>query len=263
VRAAAASFVLWSLLPGCAGFSVREADLRRLEAGELDPSTIVFTCHGMLFDLGFPWDYRLRDDLAAGPEGRLALVITYPTEPTGVWFNWGSRAPGKLLAELAEELEELHRASGCRGELRLAAVGFSAGCEAILDAAARLKKARLQRVLFLNSSSFAFSTEPARLVAEGRIGRLFSTWSPLDLVTFFAPLGAGGLGLHPEIPGLENLMLLNTHLPPLFEAGRRRAEEILLGAGSGEASPPHTCLNDAGYRRRLAELLRQRRSRDR
>ncbi len=231
------------LLGGCAKYSVRDADLARLERGDLTPGQVVFTCHGMLYDLSFPWDFRLRDRLSESGGGRLAVVISYPSDPTGVWFNWGSRAPGRVLAELADEIENLHRANGCSAPLSLRAVGFSAGCEAILDAARRMRAARLERAVFFNSSSFAFSSEPRRLIGEGRIRRIENYWSPLDAVTIFAPLGAGQFGLHPAGEGIENHRIWNTHLPPIFSSGLERMKGTLVEA-TPAAEPPHTCARE-------------------
>jgi len=250
------------LLCGCAKYSVRDADLVRLERGELVPGQVVFTCHGMLYDLGFPWDFRLRDRLSDGTGGRLAVVISYGSDATGVWFNWGSRAPGLVLAALADEIEDLHRSSGCPASLSLRAVGFSAGCEAILEAAGRMRAARLERAVLFNSSSFAFSSEPRRLIEEGRIGRIENYWSPFDLVTLLAPLGAGQFGLRPTGEGIENRCLWNTHLPPLFSSGLERMKQALV-AGPAAPGPSHTCGADERYRRALAELLRRGRGRSR
>src|SRR5688572_23664323 len=113
-----------AILGGCARYSVRDEDLSRVERGEFAPGQAVFICHGMLFDLGFPWDFRLRNRLAEGGEARLTVVTTYYSDPTGVWFNWGRRPPGRIVAELAETMEDLHRSSGCPAPLSLRAVGF-------------------------------------------------------------------------------------------------------------------------------------------
>jgi hypothetical protein len=216
----------------------------------------------MLYDLSFPWDFRLRDRLSEGGGGRLAVVISYPADPTAVWFNWGSRAPGRILAELADELENLHRANGCPAPLSLRAVGFSAGCEAILDAASRMRAARLERAVYFNSSSFAFSDEPRRLIQAGRIGRIENYWSPLDVITIFAPLGAGQFGFQPSGEGIENHRIWNTHVPPLFSSGLERMKRALVES-TPVADPPHTCAGDEGYRRALSALLRRGRGRSR
>ncbi len=249
--------ILAAILGGCAGYSVRDEDLERIERGEFAAGEVVFICHGMLKDLGIPWDFRVRDEISAESPARLAIVATYFSGPLGVWFNVGCRPPGRVIASLADAMEELHRSTGCSAPLRLRALGFSQGCEAILEAGFRMGKARIERAVFLNPSSFGFSREPRELVDRGKIGQILFGWSPFDGVTIFAPLGAGTMGIRPAGEGLENLCLWNTHLPPLFSSGRKRARELLLKeGGSGAAPAAHTCGGDAGYRRRLAELLR-------
>ncbi len=256
--------VLAAFLSGCAGYSVRDDDLDRIERGEFVPGEAVLLCHGMLKDLGIPWDYRVRDEIAAAAPARLAIVITYFSGPLGVWFNFGRRPPGRLMASLADAMEELHRSTGCSAPLRLRALGFSQGCEAILEAAFRMEKARIERAVLLNSASFGFSREPRTLLERGKIGRMLFGWSPFDGITILAPLGAGTMGIRPAGQGLENLCLWNTHFPPLFSSGRRRARELLLTDGGPDAAAAaHTCGRDSRYRSGLAELLRTGRASDR
>jgi len=258
--AKAGSLLPLAILAGC-GYSIRDSDLERLERGELAPGEAVFTCHGIFRDLGFPWDYKLRDEVIAGPGGRLTVVVTYWSDFLGLWFGFGKKAPGKVMADLADEMETLHRSTGCPAPLSIRAIGYSAGCNAILEAARLARAARFDRVLFLNSASFAFSREPHRLIEAGKIGRLASFWSPFDLVTLLAPLGAGQLGNHPEGGGIENRCIYNLHLPPLTGFGRRRVKEYLL---EEETLPPlHNCQAQPEYLRKLSDVLRRGRARAR
>lgn len=206
----AALFVVAALLaaPGCARLSIPDAAVAALEDGTVDAHHVVFVVEGMLKDLGSDWEEELARGLTA--DGRLPITVRYWTDPTGVWFNWGCRAPGRLLAEAADALVDLHTASGSPRPLILDAVGFSAGCEALLFAFEHVGRARFRRVVFVNSSSLFLSTEAARRIDEGRVGDLVNYWSPVDGTTILAPLGAGQFGLR---TGSERVTNERTFIP--------------------------------------------------
>lgn len=205
---------------GCASLQVSDRLRQDLDAGRLDPHHVVFICHGMLKDLGSPWSRRLRTELVE--DGVVGLPVTYWSDPTGVWFNWGSVAPGRLVAETADALVRAHAESGSRRELIIDAVGFSNGGEVVLRAASYLEEARFRRVILFGSSSFAFSRQPGQLIDDGKIVELCNYWSPIDLTTILAPFGAGQFGLRAGDDRVTNEMKFMPHLP-LFINARRRA----------------------------------------
>ncbi len=234
-------------MPGCAALLVSDRLESDLESGKLDPHHVVFICHGMLKDLGSPWSRRLRTELLE--DGVIGLPVTYWSDPTGVWFNWGSVAPGRLIAETADAIVRAHAESGSERELILDAVGFSNGAEVVLRAATMFEEASFRRVILLGSSSFAFSPQPARLVREGKIGELLNCWSPIDFTTILAPIGAGQFGLHSGCSPIENEMVLMPHLPILIGKGRRSQ----MRAHLLEDTPPLP--EDSEFSRALAEIL--------
>ena len=175
----------------------------------------------MLKDMGSRWDRRLQSELEK--DRALGLILTYWTDPLGVVFNWGSLAPGKLMAEVADEITRIHRESKSDRELIIDGVGFSSGCEALLRAARETREAKFRRMVFLNSSSFAFSGLPSSLVAEGRIQEIRNLWSPFDIVTLFAPLGAGQFGLQSKGENIHNQRILKLHSPFLINTALRNS----------------------------------------
>lgn len=242
-------------LTGCAELLVEDREIRRLQTHAIDPCEIAFVVHGMFKDTGIPWDINLRDDLS--DHGRLGLVITYWSDPIGVWFNSGSDAPAALIAELADDISLLHAASGCPVPLSIVGLGFSNGGEVLLDAAADLRWTAFDRVLFAQSSSFAWSSIPARLIEAGKIGALEVHWSPIDLVTILAPLGAGQFGLWSESPQITHHRHWRLHIPPLMQSSRDHYRAALFHDDpSSEWSQER-----ARYADDLARLLARRRSR--
>ena len=218
-----------------------------LEKGQVDPHRVVFICHGMMKDLGSQWDRKLQREIHQ--ERALGIAITYWSEPTGVIFNWGCAAPGDLIAQVADEIERLHRTAGSGRELTIDAIGFSHGCEAILHAASRMKNARFRRVAFISSSSFAFSQHAAHLIQDGKIQTLRNYWSPIDITTFFAPIGAGQFGLHARDPAVSNEMILMPHVPYLIGSSLRKKVRAFILKGSAQ-NP-----RKSEFSRSLAEYL--------
>lgn len=232
----------------CAHWEIPATLIERVRAGEIDPCRVLFVCHGMLYDLGAPWDTRLQTELCE--RGQLGLVASYWSDPLGVWFNWGCVPPGRLIAEAADRIALLHAESGCQRELRLYAVGFSNGCEAILEAGKRVGRGRFERVVFINSSSLAVSAEAGALVSAGVIGSLINYWSLLDVVTILAPFGAGQFALHFGGDGVQNRLTWMFHLGYLIDMGyRERIMDDLLGPCPAPAVGP----SEFGHR--LADLL--------
>ncbi|MEM7233612.1 MAG: hypothetical protein AAF517_15660, partial [Planctomycetota bacterium] len=174
----------------------------KLSAGKLDAVHVVFLCEGMMKDLGSSWDKRLQKDLHE--RNVVALRVGYFGDPLGVVFNWSSVAPGKRLAQLADDITEAHERSGDPRPLHLDAVSFSHGGEVLLSAASRVKKARFRKWVTINSSSFAFSGESGRWIEEGRVETIRNYWSPIDIMTLLAPLGCGSFGMRFGGPEVEN-----------------------------------------------------------
>lgn len=234
---------------GCADLCVSDRVVEGVVAGALDPHHFVFVCHGMLMDLGIPWDLDARDRMA--DRGRVGLVVTYWSDPTGVILNWGCVAPGDLIAAVADALCEAHDACACEEPLRFSAVAFSNGCEALIRSAERAQRARFDRWVFVQSSSISFSEEVSELIAEGRVREVRNYWSPVDLITLAAPLGAGNLGLRG--PGVENIAVARLHLP--FFSDGFIEEMVGYVAEGAESSGPHDC------RHVMASSLRRLRTR--
>ncbi|MFG0317300.1 MAG: hypothetical protein ACF8XB_08510, partial [Planctomycetota bacterium JB042] len=111
----------------------------------------------------------------------------------------------------ADALVELHARSGSTRPLDLDVVGFSAGCEALLAAFDRAERARFDRAVLVSSSSFFLSTEIVRRLDEGRVADVVAFWSPVDLTTIFAPLGAGQFGMRARSPNVRNERLFVPH----------------------------------------------------
>ena len=234
-------------LTGCACLSPPPSLVDDLQEGRVDAHHVVFLCEGMLKDLGSTWDRKLQAELLA--DGAVAVTVNYFTGPLGVWFNYGSLDPGDLLARTADELTRRHEASGSKRELIIDAVGFSIGCEVILRAASCAKRARFRRVVFLGSSSFCLSPQPMRLMREGKIGELRNYWSPLDVATILAPLGAGEFGL--RLGNVENKITAMPHIAFLIGSGvREELRSYLL-----EDSKPHTGVSP--FDQELADVLQQ------
>lgn len=185
-----------------------------------DPCHVVFTCHGIVWDLGARWDVKMRDEVLE--RGGVGLGVTYFSGPTGVWFGYGDDAPGDRIAEMADAITDLHASSGCTRPLILDAVGFSLGGEALLHAARSCRNANFRRLVLVHSSTAAFTGAARDVLATGRVGDIVSYWSPFDFATLFAPLGAGQFGLRFCGPRVENVCELHPHGPLLLHAGRRR-----------------------------------------
>jgi len=243
------------VLPGCAELLVPDQDIRRLRTQSIDPCQVAFVVHGMLKDTGIPWDTNLRDDLS--DHGQLGLVTTYWSDPIGVWFNSGSEAPAALIAGIADDIALLHHASGCPVPLSIRAVGFSNGAEVLLDAADALRFVSFETVVFAQSSSFAFSSIPDRLISDGKIGRLEVHWSPFDVVTLLAPLGAGQFGLWSDSPQVSHHRHWRWHIPPLLQSSRDHYREALFPAAIAEPWTPER----VRFAEDLARFLERRRSR--
>lgn len=241
------------LATGCARIVIADAELERLREGSVDAGRVVFICHGILKDLGMPWDFAMRDELRAA--GFVPILMTYFAEPTGTWFNWGSTSPARKLAQLADDLTRLSETCDGQTPLALCGIGFSNGCEVLLDAAALARVAHFDRLVFLGSSSFAWSPLPGELIASGRIGEIHDHWSPLDLVTLFAPLGAGSFGLRTGSDHVRHHAHWRYHLPPLLRSDRRHLMDDLTPA-TGSLGAIDTQLGVA-----FARLLEQRRDR--
>lgn len=241
--------------PGCAELLVPDRDVRRLRTQTVDPCQIAFIVHGMFKDTGIPWDTSLRDELS--DQGQLGLVVTYWSDPIGVWFNSGSEAPAELIAGVADDISLLHAASGCPVPLSIRAIGFSNGGEVLLDAAQSLRFGPFEKVVFAQSSSFAFSSIPDRLISDGKINELEVHWSPLDVVTLLAPLGAGQFGLSSESPHVSHHRHWRWHIPPLLESSREHYRKALFPA----VNPAPWSAERVRFADDLARFLERRRSR--
>ncbi len=208
----------------------------------------MFVCGGVLRDFGSRWDRALCEH--AADRGWLALRVTYWSDFTGVWFEWGKVAPGRLIAQTADEIASMHAASGCPRPLAIDAVAFSNGCEAVLAAAEATEVATFRRVAFLHSSGSAFSPDAARAVANGCIARLRNWWSPVDVVTALAPLGSGTLPFVTCEGAIENEVDAMPHVPHLIPWV---LEERVLAWLDDEAPPALPC--DPGYRDAVSRWL--------
>lgn len=233
------------MVAGCADLCVSDRVIDGVADGSLDPHHFVFVCHGMLMDLGIPWDLDVRDMMAES--GRAGLVVTYWSDPTGVLLNWGCVAPGNLIAAVADALCRAHDACACDEPLRFSAVAFSNGCEALIRAAGRAERARFDRWIFVQSSSISFSGEVPDLIARERVRQVRNYWSPVDLISFVAPLGAGSLGLCGS--GIENVAVARLHFPIFSDAFL--GEMVDYVAEDAGAAGPHEC------RRVMASSLRR------
>lgn len=252
-----------ALATGCASLSVTDDAAEQIVRGVVDSHHVVFVVEGMMKDLGSDWEERLGRGLAE--DGRLPITTRYWSDPTGVWFNWGCRAPGHRIGDAADAITDLHAASGSARPLILDVVAFSAGCEAVLFAIEHVERARFRRVVFVNSSSLFLSREAPDRIEEGRIGDLVNYWSPVDITTIFAPLGAGQFGLRARSDGITNERTFLPHSARFLgddEFGRFRAS---LGGAVAPGPPDPFTAAMAALCRRLAdggELERERRDRE-
>ena len=237
------------LFSSCTHLFIAVDELDAIETQAVSPCSVVFLCQGMLKDFGIPWDHRLAEELAQ--EGNVGLVIKYFTGPTGVIFDYGSVAPGKLVAELADQITRLHDESECSVPLTLRAVGFSHGSEVLARAADYAQVARFDRMVFVNASLFSWSPTIAAEVRDGTIGAIRNYWSPFDFVTLLAPLGAGALGLHTGGDATDNRITFQPHLP-LFMSGLR--EEVVDYVARERETASRS---DEEFARALAQLLRE------
>ena len=216
---------------GCADLCVSDRVVDGVANGALDPHHFVFVCHGMLMDLGIPWDLDVRDMMAES--GCAGLVVTYWSDPTGTVLNWGCIAPGDLIAEVADALCLAHQACACNEPLRFSAIAFSNGCEALIRAADRAERARFDRWIFVQSSSISFSGEVPDLIARERVRQVRNYWSPIDLITLAGPLGAGNLGLSGD--GIENVGVARLHLPVFSDDFLAElVDYVVAGAKTGD-----------------------------
>ena len=85
---------------------------------------------------------------------------------------------------------------------------------------------------------------------EGKIGELRNYWSPLDVATILAPLGAGEFGL--RIGNVENRITAMPHIAFLIGSGFRKGLRSYLL----EDSRPHP--GASPFDQGLAEVLQQR-----
>jgi hypothetical protein len=235
------------LLAGCLAaprFGVSGAELEALERGEISPCRIIFIVPGILNDLGSPWCEDLQVLLTREGIGT-AIVLRYWTTPIGMWTNSGSVEPGRLIAVLADEITRLHVEAGCPEELSFCAVGFSHGCEVLIEAGQRASRAGFDRFLLLASSGFAGSGEGAELLRSGRVEDIVCVYSPLDLVTLLAPLGQGTFGGR----GVRNERTCRFHSPFFSRRCLNAIRSRIAWATSAGASRPD-------YTRSLIGLLR-------
>ena len=216
-------YLLCVIFSGCTSLVTPPTLLEDLEKGRIDAHHVIFICEGMFKDLGAPWDKNLQEDLQKS--GATGLYLSYFTGISGVWFNYGSIGPGNLVADTADRITQRHKESGSPRDPIIDAVGFSHGCEVILRAACLIEKAKFRRVVFINSSSLSTSSDPDRLVHEGKIQKLRNYWSPMDVVTLFAPLGAGQFGLCKSGEKITNERTCITHLA--FLIGAKFRSEII------------------------------------
>jgi pimeloyl-ACP methyl ester carboxylesterase len=222
------------------------------ETGRTSPHRIVFLCRGMFRDMGAPWPEKLGAELAR--HGVTAIEVDYFTEFTGVLTNWGSVEPARLVAEAADEISEAHETSGCARPLELTVLGFSHGGEVALRAARETRRARFARVVLVQSSSFAGSRESQSLIEEGRATEVVNVWSPLDVVTLFAPLGAGEFGAAGR--DVRNERVWRYHSPRFDDAFCARLRELSAPADPGLAACPASDRIRDVLRKRVAVVRR-------
>ena len=252
------------LLAGCTvSYRAPDSLLEAVEDGGISPCHIVFVFGGIYYDLGRHWNHDLQDELAEA--GRLGISVTYYCDLFGVWFNYGTTEPGRLTADMMEHISEIHQAGNCQTPLVFDAVGFSAGCEVILAAARELSnrdrapEARFRRVLFIHSSSFAWSGEIGTYIDEQIIDGATNYFSPIDIVTIFAPLGAGTFGMHSGGDRVHNEMTWMFHSAHLIsEDLRDRMRESLFGETYDTPAP----VQPTDFGRALAGYLRDSPHRD-
>lgn len=238
--------------------SVSDEVLAGIEQGDIAPCAVTLCFRGMVADMGADWDESLRDRLAR--TGQLALPVRRFFWPHDVWFNIGTRRSAAEALALMRAIQDRRRACAVDRPVVFDAVGFSAGCEVILELlrlledlpAAEREELRLRRVVLMHSSSFAWSGELTDAFASDVLVSAIHYWSPIDLTTLLAPLGAGEFGMRRVDGALENRMHFMPHLAHLVEPCLLDEVQADLPAGEERAANGA----DRCFRASLADFLR-------
>jgi hypothetical protein len=227
------SLALACVLASCTALRVDVADVDAASARAVEPDLcrVVFIVPGIFNDFGSHWCEQVQADLADRGAG-VGIVVRYWTTPIGMWLNTGSDEPGRAIAQLAEEIAEQHRRSGCPIELELLGVGFSHGSEVLVDASQRAN-VHFKRFVLLQSSAFCLSTNARDLLGE-RVDEIVCVSSWADVATLlFVPLGQGTFGGL----GLDNRRITRFHWPWFSRGFRQEVLDWLLPQPCRHTSP--------------------------